>query len=473
MNSYDAIIIGSGPGGQKAAIASSKMGKKVALIESWDLGGSSLHTATIPSKTLREAILEMTNYQNRGFYTNQNPVLQRGEISITDLNHRIDWVKNHLKATLTYDLKKNNIDLFIGHARFLDPHQIEVSLRDGDRKVLKGEKIFLATGSSPRKPTNIHYEDDRVLTSTDFLSMNRIPKTLIIIGAGIIGCEYASMMCVLGVKVILIDKRKSILSFLDKEIALHLQVALEENNLIFMPEKEYKTLKVENNEVIVTLSDDSTITADKVLIAAGREANVRNLDIEKAGITLNKKGYIDVSKGFQTSQDHIYAVGDVIGGVSLASTAYIQGVFAANCAFSNKDCKQMNIYPYGIYTIPEISYIGETEETLKAKDIPYEVGRAYFYEISRCVITGNKTGLCKLLFDRKNFTLLGAHIIGRGAAEVIHIAQLAISLNAKIHYFVDHVFNFPTYAEMYAIAARNGINKIVSEENKKNEEQIV
>ncbi|MCH9620885.1 MAG: putative soluble pyridine nucleotide transhydrogenase [Chlamydiia bacterium] len=470
MNNYDAIVIGSGPAGQKAAIASAKLGKKVALLEAWDIGGSSLHTATIPSKTLRESILELTNYRSKGFNTNNIPTLDRNEISITDLNHRINWVKSHLKATIKHQLKKNGIDLFIGHGRFLDTESIEVRLRDGDKRILKGNKIFLATGSTPRKPSDIPFDGKRVLTSTDFLSMDEIPKSMIVIGAGIIGCEYASMMCVLGVKVTLIDRHPNLLAFLDKEIALHLQVALEENNLTFLCEKEFESIKILGKQVEITMSDKTSITADKVLIASGREANVKNLEIQKANINLNKKGYIDVSKNFQTSQENIYAIGDVIGGPCLASTAYIQGAFAANCAFSNNACKTMNIYPFGIYTIPEISYIGETEESLKAKNIPYEVGRAYFYEISRCIITGNKTGLCKLLFCRKNFTLLGAHIIGRGATEVIHIAQLAISLNAKIHYFVDHVFNFPTYAEMYALAARNGINKVLLQ---KNEENIV
>lgn len=472
MDTYDAIIIGSGPGGQKAAIASAKLGKTVALIESWDLGGSSLHTATVPSKTLREAILELTGYKNRNFYQDKTTALNKGSISIKDLNHRIEWVKSHLKATLKHDLKKNGVKIYTGHAKFLSPHEIQISLRDGDTITLKADKIFLATGSKPRTPEKVPFDGKRVLNSTDFLSMDRIPKSLVVIGAGIIGCEYASMMCILGVKVTLVDKRKHLLPFLDSEVALHLQVALEENNLTFIGEKECDDICTKGEKVIITLSDGSKIPAEKVLVAAGREANVKNLDIDKAHITLNKRGYIDVSPNFQTKRENIYAVGDVIGGPCLASTAYIQGVFAVNCAFSNNVCKQMNIYPYGIYTIPEISYIGETEESLKEKGIPYEVGRAYFYEISRCIITGNKTGLCKLIFDRKNFRLLGAHIIGRGATEVIHIAQLAISLNAKIHYFVDHVFNFPTYAEMYAIAARNGINKVKQEEEK-NEEKII
>lgn len=468
MEYYDAIVIGSGPAGQKAAIASSKMGKKVAMVEGWDLGGSSLHTGTIPSKTLREAILDLTNFQQKSFYAKKDSILEQTEISITDLAHRVSWVKSHLISILKKQLDKNNIKTYLGHAKFKDSTTIEVSLRDGEKIILNGNKIFLATGSAPRKPTSCYFDGKTILTSTDFLSLDTIPKSLIVIGAGVIGCEYASMMSILGVKVTLVDKRKRLLSFLDQEIGTHLQIALEENNLEFIREEEYTSIDIVENMAFVTFANGNKISAEKVLVAAGREANIKNLDIEKAGISLNSKGYIDVNPNFQTQVENIYAIGDVIGGPSLSSTSYMQGAFAANCAFSTSDCKLMNIYPYGIWTIPEISYIGETEESLKKKNISYEVGRAYFYEISRCVITGNKTGLCKLLFDRKNFTLLGAHIIGRGAAEIIHIAQLAISLNAKIHYFVDHVFNFPTYAEMYAIAARNGINKVIQQEKEFN-----
>jgi NAD(P) transhydrogenase len=473
MEEYDAVIIGSGPAGQKAAIASSKMGKKVALIDSWDIGGSSLHTGTIPSKTLREAILDLTNFQQKSFYANKDSIIDNKTISIADLAHRVSWVKSHLQEILQNQLKKNNITIFIGHAKFKDPFHVEILLRDGDQKIIRGDKIFIASGSAPRKPENCVFDGKTVLTSTDILSLDTIPKSLIVVGAGVIGCEYASMMAVLGVKVTLVDKNKRILSFLDQEIVSHLQIALEENNLEFIREKEYSSVEIKDNQAIVHFKNGDKISAEKVLIAAGRVANVKNLEIEKANLSLNSNGYIDVSPTFQTKVANIYAIGDVIGGPCLSSTSYIQGVFAANCAFSLTNCKIMDQYPFAIWTIPEISYIGETEESLKEKKIPYEVGRAYFYEISRCVITGNKTGLCKLLFHRKNFTLLGAHIIGRGAAEVIHIAQLAISLNEGIHYFVDHVFNFPTYAEMYAIAARNGINKVIKKEIEANGEKKI
>ena len=473
MENYDAIIIGSGPAGQKAAIASRKLGKRVAIIEGWDLGGSSLHTGTIPSKTLREAILDLTNFQQKSFYARKDSLLDHKEISITDLSHRVALVKSHLKIHLYKQLSKNDIDIFTGHAKFLDKHNIEVTISEEEKIVLHGEKIFIATGSAPRKPSHIHFDHKKVLTSTDFLLMNKIPKSLIVIGAGVIGCEYASMMCILGVKVTLVDKNRRLLAFLDKEIGSHLQIALEENRLEFIREKEYTSIDIEQDGVSVSFKDGSKVHAEKVLVTAGREANVKKLDLYKAGLKVNERGYIEVSEGFQTSTENIYAVGDVIGGPCLSSTSYMQGVYAANCAFSKNACKAMDIYPFGIYTIPEISYIGETEESLQEKGIQYEVGRAYFYEISKCVITGNKTGLCKLLFDKKNLKLLGAHIIGHGAAEIIHIAQLAISLNATIHYFVDHVFNFPTYAEMYAVAARNGINKILQKEKQINEENTV
>lgn len=473
MNKYDAVIIGSGPGGQKAALASAKLGKRVALVENWELGGSSLHYGTIPSKTLREAILDLTNFKQRSFYAKNNPLLDKESISITDLSYRVGWVKDHLQKHLRKQLEKNHITIILGKAHFIDAHTMEIERKDGTTTKIWGDKYFIATGSKPRLPKGIIFDHKNILTSSDILHMDVIPKSLIVIGAGVIGCEYASMMSILGVRVTLVDKNKRMLSFLDKEICAHLQIAMEEHGLLFIREKEYVDIKQENGVSTVTFSDGSHASAEKVLVAAGRSANVETLHLDKTGVTLNHKGYIEASKSFQTAQENIYAVGDVIGGPSLSSTSYIQGVFAANCAFSNQSCKPMNIYPIGIYTIPEISNIGETEESLIEKKIPYEVGRAYFYEISKCTITGNKSGLCKLLFCPKKFTLLGAHIVGRGATEVIHIAQLAISLKSKIHYFVDHVFNFPTYAEMYAIAAQNGLNKVIQKGIQKNEENKV
>jgi NAD(P) transhydrogenase len=323
----------------------------------------------------------------------------------------------------------------------------------------RAETILLATGSKPRSPKEIPFDGKRVFNSTTLLAMDTIPKSLIVIGAGIVGTEYASMFCVLGAKVTLVDKRERILSFLDREIGAHLQVDLEENKLTFVGGKDYDKILVKEKGVDVVFKDGTTLFAEAVLVAAGREANVEGLEIQNGGLSLSEKGYIEVNENYQTKVPHIFAAGDVIDGPCLSSTSYVQGRLAGLNACGVHVNRFKPIYPYGIYTIPEISSIGKTEEELQREGIEYEVGRAYFYEISRSVITGSESGLCKLIFNPKNFELLGVHIIGLGATESIHLAQVAISFNLKIDYFVEHVFNFPTFAEMYRISALNGINK--------------
>lgn len=464
IEKVDFLVIGSGPSGQKGAIQASKEGKKVVVIEAWETGGSSLWTGTIPSKALREALLDFTNFRNKSFYASETKLPSRTEISLTDLNFRVNWVKEHLKETISRQLGKNQIEVVKGFAKFVDPHTVEVENNGEKIRKFYAEKILLTPGSKPRCPEKIPFDGKRVFTSTDLLSIDRIPKRLIVIGAGVIGSEYASMFALLGTKVTLVDKHPRMLSFLDHEIGSHLQVALEEHHLHFIGNKDYSAIEVRGEEVVVSFTDGTTLSGEAVLVAAGRVANVESLRIENAGLSLGKGHYIEVDAHYKTSVDHIYAAGDVIGGPCLSSTSYLQGRLAALNALGKKINRFEFIYPYGIYTIPEISSIGMTEEELQAKKIDYRVGRAYFYEVSRSVISGSESGLCKLLFDPKTLHLLGAHIIGLGATEVIHIAQLAISFNAKIDYFVDHVFNFPTFAEMYRIAAMNGLNKLKTKE---------
>jgi len=460
VEEIDFLVIGSGPAGQKGAIQASKSGKRVVVIEGWETGGSSLWTATIPSKALREAVLDLTNFSTKSFYANQSMLPHTSEISISDLNFRVSWVKEHLKDTLSRQLKKNRIEVVKGFAKFTDPHEIAVYENDKKIRIFKAEKVLLCPGSKPRIPSSVSFDGTKICNSTQLLNLDRIPKSMIVIGAGVIGSEYASMFCILGSKVTLVDKANRMLPFLDREICSHLQISLEENNLRFLPKKEYESITVIGEEVLVTFKDGSEERAEVVLVAAGRTANVDCLEIDQAGLYLGKNGYIEVNDKYQTKVPHIYAAGDVIGGPNLSSTGQIQGRLAALHACGGSKKGFSSIFPFGIYTIPEISYIGRTEEELKAEGILYEVGRAYFYEVSRSVITGNEFGLCKIIFDPKNLEILGAHIIGRGASELIHIAQLAISFKAKIDYFVEEVFNFPTFAEMYRIAALNGINKL-------------
>jgi NAD(P) transhydrogenase len=459
LEEVDFLCIGSGPSGQKGAIQASKSGKKVIVIEGWETGGSSLWTGTIPSKALREAILDLTNFKDKCFYADLSKLPKASDISISDLNFRVDWVKNHLKKTIGRQLKKNSIEVVPGVARFIDPNTVIVSEGGKETRKIKAKTLLLATGSKPRRPNGIVFDGTKIFDSTTLLSMKNIPKSMVVLGAGVIGTEYASMFSLLGTKVYLIDKRNRMLSFLDHEIGAYLQVSLEENNLVFLGNKDYTEIYKNNEGCVVAFSDGSKIEAEAVLVAAGREANVDGLDIEKANLSLNSKGYLSVNDFFQTSQPHIFAAGDIIDGPCLSSTGYVQGRLAGLNACGIPANFTKMIYPYGIYTIPEISSVGITEEEAISKGIDYKVGRAYFYEISKCVISGTESGFCKIIFDPKNFELLGAHIIGLGASESIHIAQLAISFNLKIDYFVEHVFNFPTFAEMYRIAALNGINK--------------
>ncbi len=459
LEEIDFLVIGSGPAGQKGAIQASKNGRKVTVVEGWETGGSSLWTGTIPSKALREAILDLTNFSDKSFYAEQYKLPKISEISIADLNFRVQWVMSHLKETISRQLKKNGIEVVIGIARFVDPYTVVVTSNGKDVRKLHAKTILLATGSKPRCPKEIPFDGKKIFDSTTLLTMNTIPKSMIVIGAGIIGTEYASMFCVLGTKVTLVDRRARILSFLDREIGAHLQVALEESKLSFMGNKDYSKILLKESGVEVQFTDGTAINAETVLVAAGREANVEGLGINHAGLSLNARGYLDVNEHYQTKVEHIYAAGDIIDGPCLSSSGYVQGRLAGLNACGMEVNRFKTLYPYGIYTIPEISSIGKTEEEVQAEGIEYEVGRAYFYEISRSVITGSESGLCKLIFNPKNFELLGAHIIGLGATESIHLAQVAISFNLKIDYFVEHVFNFPTFAEMYRISALNGINK--------------
>ncbi len=459
LEEIDFLVIGSGPSGQKAAIQASKSGRKVHVIEGWETGGSSLWTGTIPSKALRAAILDLTNFSEKSFYAEKYKLPKMSDISISDLNFRVNWVKSHLKETIARQLKKNGIEVVSGFAKFIDPHTVDVILEDKIIKRLRAKTILLATGSRPRCPKDVPFDGKKVFDSTTLLDMNIVPKSMIVIGAGIIGTEYASMFCVLGTKVTLVDKRSRMLPFLDREIGAHLQVALEESKLIFMGEKEYNKIIVKEKGVEVLFKDGTSLHAETVLVAAGREANVRGLEINNAGLSLNAKGYLDVNEHYQTKVAHIFAAGDLIDGPCLSSSGYVQGRLAGMSACGMNVDRFKTLYPYGIYTIPEISSIGKTEEEVQSKGSEYEVGRAYFYEISKSMISGSESGMCKLIFNPRNFELLGAHIIGLGATESIHLAQVAISFNLKIDYFVEHVFNFPTFAEMYRIAALNGINK--------------
>ena len=451
----DLVVIGSGPAGQKGAIQAAKLGKSVIVIEKDAyLGGAALNTGTIPSKSLREAILDLTGFYQRSFYGNKLETL--GKISINDLNFRLHKVLEEQRALLLRQFEKNHIRIIQGAARFENSQEVSI---EGKYKI-KGNFFLIATGSQPRNPKEIPFDHEKILDSTQLLEIDHVPKTLIVLGGGIIGSEYASFFAALGTEVTVIDKRPHLLPLLDAEIGLHLQKALSGFGLKVMGNQELDKIVRRGDDVEVQLKDGTVVHAEMVLYALGREANVDHLAIHRAGISLNKQGYIPVNALFQSVVPHIYAAGDVIGGPALASTSMEQGRLAIRHAFEMKTHHFPSFYPIGIYTIPEISSCGYTEEQLKQLGFRYEVGRAYYYEIARNQISGNDPGMFKILFHVDTLEILGIHIIGRAATEVIHIGQVAMSFNARIDYFIDQVFNYPTYAEGYRIAALNGFNKV-------------
>lgn len=455
----DLVVIGSGPAGQKGAIQAAKLGKNVIILErDPHPGGASLNSGTIPSKSLREAILDLTDFYERSFYG-----LDRAprEISINDLNYRLNIVLDEQRKMLLRQFEKNNIRLLHGSARFEDSTHV-VLLDDAHRAKsrITADYFLIATGSKPRNPTNVPFDNEKILDSTRLLAIDHVPKTLLVLGGGIIGSEYASFFAALGTEVTVIDKRDHLLPLLDTEIGMHLQKSLTEIGLKVLGNKEPTKIVRVNDHVEVTFKDGGKIQAEMLLYALGREANVDRLQVENVGIAVDRTGYIPVNALFQTVVPNIYAAGDVIGAPALASTSMEQGRLAVRHAFGAQTHHFPSFYPIGIYTIPEISSCGYTEDQLKELGFRYEIGRAYYYEIARNQIAGNDPGLFKILFHAETLEILGIHIIGRGATEVIHIGQVAMSFNARIDYFIDQVFNYPTYAEGYRIAALNGFNKV-------------
>lgn len=452
-------VIGSGPSGQNAAFQAAKLGQKVLLIERDEHpGGASLNSGTIPSKSLREAILDLTRYNERSFY-GQSCVRA---VTIHDLNDRLSTVLEAERMIVRRRFRRVGVRYCHGLARFASEKELLVTDESGDLIFsVEAEKILIATGSVPRNPLHVPFDEQVILDSTRLLTIDRVPKTMLVLGGGIIGTEYASFFAALGTKVTVIDKRERLLPQLDAEIGCHLQAGLAEIGLVLMPGSIPQKIERHGDAGVVTCQNGDSYEAEVVLYALGREANVASLDLGKARLAPNERGYLEVNEHFQTKHSHIYAAGDVIGYPALAATSMEQGRHAALHAFGAETVPFPKLFPLGIYTIPEISTCGRTEEELRSEGISYEVGRAYYYEIARSHITGSgHLGLFKLLFCKKTKEILGVHIVGRSATELIHIGLLAMTLNAPLDYFVNQVFNYPTFAEGYRIAALNGLNKL-------------
>src|SRR5882724_1658827 len=457
MQAYDLIVIGSGPGGQRAAIQAAKFGKRVAIIEKRAaVGGVCINTGTIPSKTMREAVLHLSGFYYQNFYGANYHV--KDVVTMSDLNYRVHRVIENEVAVIQDQLQRNGVDLLHGMGSFLDTHHLQVDNGTG-RNQLEGANILIATGTKPAVNAKVPVNGRTIIDSDQILDMTQLPKTLIVVGGGVIGVEYACMFATLGVRMTIVEKRPRLLEFADTEMVEALTYNMRDRRVTMRLNEEVDSVEeLPDGRVAAMLVSNKRVMGDALLYAVGRQGNVDGLNLSAAGVVADERGRIHVDADYRTAQPHIFAVGDVIGFPSLASVSMEQGRIAAARAFNLKIQSDPAAYPYGIYTIPQISFIGKTEEQLTREDVPYEVGMAYFREIARGQISGQTEGRLKLLFHRETLELLGIHIYGEEAAELLHIGQAVFTLKGKVTYFVNTVFNYPTLAECYKAAAFNGLN---------------
>jgi NAD(P) transhydrogenase len=461
---YDLIVIGSGPAGQRAAIQAAKLDKRVALVERKTvLGGVSVNTGTIPSKTFREAVLDLSGFRERAFYGVSYTVKQN--ITIEDLLLRTDQVIRHEIDVTRHQLTRNRVELMAATASFEDAHTIRMEFVDGrGERLVTAETIVIAVGTEATMDPHIPFDGRRIITSDDILRLDKLPRTMAVVGAGVVGCEYASMFSALGVRVTLIDKRPRLLPFVDAEIVDSLAYQLREGRVTLRMNEDVSSIEPVQDEhgdrVRIHLASGKQVVAEKALYSIGRTGNTGRLNLQGAGLDADDRGRLVVNEHYQTKVTNIYAVGDVIGFPSLASTSMEQGRLAVCHAFGVEARAVPELFPYGIYTIPEISMVGKNEEELTQAGVPYEVGKALYREIARGQIIGDSTGLLKILFRTDTREVLGVHIIGEGSSELVHIGQAVMSYCGKVDYFINTVFNYPTLAECYKNAAFDGINRM-------------
>lgn len=459
---YDFIIIGTGPAGLTAAMTAAKAGKKVIVLEKeGSLGGVCVNTGTFPSKTLREAVLYLTGHLKRKIFEDDYCSTRHAEISMAALKQRLHHVRIQEHAIISGQLERNGIDIIRGNARFAGNDSILVEKIETAQEIrLCGRKIIIATGSQPRNPPAIPFDHKTIVDSKSILNIEHIPSSMIILGGGVIGSEYATIFAALGVKVTLLDRGDRLLKFLDHEMSQELIKNFPGGNINYVHNCGDFSIEKNGLGARVTLDGNQSFEADCLFFALGREANTVGLGIENAGIKLNQYHYIEVNELYQTSTPNIYAVGDVIGWPSLAATSISQGRLAAMNAMKTGIGSFPRIFPFGIYTIPEISYVGITEEEALERDYKIVIGRCMYHELPRGQISGESEGMLKMIVHQDTREILGVHIIGGGATEVIHIAQMALVYNAKIDVFIENIFNYPTYSEALKIAALSASNKI-------------
>ena len=464
MRHYDLVVIGTGPAGQKAAIQAAKLGKRVAAVEKCStVGGAQINTGTIPSKALREAAMHLTGRSKRGLFGESYRV--KRDITISDLIAVSTQVIHHELDTIRDAFDRNGIDLIWGSARFLEPNMIQVT-RNQESDRVTADRFIIAVGTRPARPSSVPFDARHVFCTDDILSLEALPRNLIVVGGGVIGCEYACIMATLGVRVTLIEGRSHVLGFLDQEITEAFHYQMRRAGITLRLGEKVASIEVlppancEGTLVQATLESGKKIKAQTLLYAVGRQGVCADLGLDRVKLTFDDRERLKVDEKYRTEAEHVYAVGDVIGFPALASTAMEQGRLAACHAFGIETHSMPELFPYGIYSVPEISMVGKTEQALTEEGIPYEAGVALYKEIARGQLLGDDTGMLKLLIHQETRKLLGVHAIGTGATELIHVGQAVMAFGGTVDFFVHNVFNFPTLAEAYKVAALNGINKL-------------
>jgi NAD(P) transhydrogenase len=460
MSAYDFVVIGSGPAGRRAAIQAAKLGRSVLVVEKGRrVGGVSVHTGTIPSKTLRETVLNLTGWRERGFYGRAYRV--KKDIQAGDLMARLHMTLDHEVDVLEHQFARNSVQTIMGTARFAGPHRIEIALDSGDIRMVEAERVLIAVGTRPYRPKDVPFNGRNVLDSDEIVEIPRLPRSLTVVGAGVIGVEYATIFSALDVSVALVEARPSFLEFIDQELIEDFTHQLRDRGMALRFGSKVAGIEFEKDWPVTVLDNGRRIRSEMLLYAAGRVGATDALNLESCGLSYDNRGRLKVDPvTFQTEVPHIYAAGDAIGFPSLASTSMEQGRISACHAFNMPMPPAPEFFPYGIYAVPEISTVGMSEQEVRKRGIPYECGVARFRETSRGHIMGLNAGMLKMIFALETKRLLGVHIVGEGATELVHIGQAVLNLHGTLDYFIENTFNYPTLAEAYKIAALDAWNRM-------------